>query len=61
MAKAKLYGPPGNGGIVYYEEGSIRCTGWQRRIEVLKNTVYYLYVLGLPANGSRNELHFVKS
>jgi hypothetical protein len=61
MAKAELYGDPRNGGIVYYEDGSIRCMGWQRRIKVLTNTVDHLTVLGLPANGSRNDLNFVKS
>jgi hypothetical protein len=61
MAKAKLYGAPSNGGIVYYEDGSIRCTGWQRRIKVVTNTVDRLIVLGLPASGSTNDLYFVKS
>jgi len=61
MAKAKLYGAPRSGGIVHYEGGSIRCTGWQWRIKVLTNSVHYLNVFGFPANGSTNDHQFVKS
>ena len=61
MSKAKLYDTTGSGGIVNYEDGSIRCTGWQRQIKVLTNAVDHLNVLGLPANCSTNDLQFVKS
>jgi hypothetical protein len=61
MAKAKLYGATRSGGTVNYEDGSIRCTEWQRQIKVLTNAVDHLNVLGLPANGSTNDLQFVKS
>jgi len=61
MAKAKIYGAPRSDGILHYGDGIVRCTGWQRRIKVLRNAVGHLNVFGLPANGSTNDLQFVKS